>query len=195
MMDEGSYHFALWIESDDASATVKLYQDAQLLDEGRKVKAESWFFVYSFNHFLAILGLALNGIIGTGISIAALYYKLKMKPLRDIQTAIEEARARDKKDLRAVMGFFCDTWEDHECITPYSDLRKDLVLQMNSIRELLSSAELSKSETNSIRNISKDFLRIANKFGPIDDSLWSEKVKDEMERVCKALRDAAMRMK
>lgn len=90
-------------------------------------------------------------------------------------------------DLRAKLRNFCDSWEDRGCIIPATDLREDLVSVMKDIRESLNDefAQLQEEDRSAIRKTTNDFLKTAGKSPNDEDVVWSEKVKDEMEEICK----------
>ena len=96
-------------------------------------------------------------------------------------------------DLRARLLNFCDTWEDRDCMIPFAEFRKDLVKMMKDIRDSLNDefAQLTEEEKTKIRKMTKDFLKVANKFRNDDDNTWSKNVEGEMEEICKSLKGIA----
>lgn len=94
-------------------------------------------------------------------------------------------------DLRTSLRNFWNSWEDRDCIIPATDLRKDLISVMKGIRESLNDepAQLHEEEKTAIRKVTNDFLKAAGKFPTDEDAIWSEKVKDEMEEICKNIEE------
>jgi hypothetical protein len=94
-------------------------------------------------------------------------------------------------DLRARLRNFCNSWEDRNCIIPATDMRKDLISVMKDLRESLNDepAQLNEEEKTAIRKATNDFLKVAGKFPHDDDAIWSEKAKNEMEEICKNLKE------
>ena len=70
--DDGIYWFTAEIEPDEV-ATIKLYQDSVLKDEGFQVQAKGSILLYSFSVFIAIVGI----IVGAIVTIAVAIYKKK----------------------------------------------------------------------------------------------------------------------
>ena len=94
-------------------------------------------------------------------------------------------------DLRTRLRNFWNSWEDRDCIIPATDLRKDLIGVMKDIRESLNDefAQLHEEEKTAIRKVTNAFLKAAGKFPNDEDAIWSEKVKDEMEELCKYIEE------
>ena len=94
-------------------------------------------------------------------------------------------------DLRTRLRNFCNSWEDRDCIIPATDMRKDLISVMKDIRESLTDefAQLREEEKTAIRKATNDFLRVAGKFPTDEDAIWSEKVKNEMEEICRNVKE------
>jgi len=72
--DEGTYWFTVKIQEEHFS-TIKLYRGSILVDEGQQVEAGDSIFLYSFTHFLMILGIVATVIVG----IAAIYRRKRKK--------------------------------------------------------------------------------------------------------------------
>jgi hypothetical protein len=94
-------------------------------------------------------------------------------------------------DLRARLRNFRNSWEDRDCIIPATDMRKDLISVMKDIREGLNDelSQLHEEEKTAIRKATNDFLKVAGKFPNDDDAIWSDKVKNEMEEICKNIKE------
>lgn len=114
-----------------------------------------------------------------------------------LQSHYDEYRDRvvqkrvSRGDLRTSLRNFWNSWEDRDCIIPATDLRKDLISVMKGIRESLNDepAQLHEEEKTAIRKVTNDFLKAAGKFPTDEDAIWSEKVKDEMEEICKNIEE------
>lgn len=142
----------------------------------------------NLNYILIVLGFLAGFIVEFFFGILSRHYE-------EYRERVSQKRLL-RGDLRARLRNFCDQWEDRDCMIPAISFRKDLVEIMIDIRESLNDefAQLKEEEKVRIRNITKDFLKVANEFQNDDDSAWSKKIENKMEDIIRSLRDIAEKL-
>lgn len=135
-------------------------------------------------HYIFLVSGFLGGFF------AEFFLKILSRLYDDYRDRILEKRVH-RGDLRARLRNFCNTWEDRDYMIPHVDLRKELVHIMKDIRESLNDefAQLQEEVKTRTREISKVFLREANRFRGDSDENWSKKVEIELGVICNRLRE------
>lgn len=119
-----------------------------------------------------------------------------------LETYYDEHRNRvsernfSRKDLKAQLQTFCDSWDDRQCIVPITDLREDLISTVKDIRQRINdrSAELDEEEKKAVRKATNDFMKLAGKSRTKTNVVWIQKVEKQMAEVCKDMRRIAARL-
>jgi len=111
------------------------------------------------------------------------------------RTKVSE-RNFSRKDLKAQLQTFCDSWDDRQCIAPVTDFRNDLLVITKDIRQRVNerSAELNEEEKTAIRKTTNDFMKLAGKSRTKTSVVWIQEIEGEMDKVCKEMRQIATRL-
>lgn len=94
-------------------------------------------------------------------------------------------------DLRARIRTICDVWKHRDYHIPVTPFRDSLVEKVIDIQESLNDefAELEKDEKDNLFEVTNEVLALSARCKTANDSDWSKEVEEEMDEVCKKLKE------